>query len=512
MKTMKRIMALTLSVLMMFSLAACSKGNNETQVVANGDAASSADVVANGDAANDTPGSVTKVHNNVIEIGTWWTQHYDSNDTSVEDNPDYLNAIDQEGDTEETKKINAVNRAQMEARFAHVAEVEQKYNVKYYWKNLTYSGVEESINTSILAGSPDCDIYLVDSPMAFPAQANGLAIDLRTFVPADHDIFNDQIVASFIDLGDGKACLIKRQGGMTNTYPLAFNVQMLEDNNLEDPRDLWARGEWTWAKFDEYCKILTQDTDGDGQVDQYGFSGFATDTLEQLLMSNGATIASGTTTTITDSKVAEALQQLQDMYTTYNYCYPYDIGGENAHETMRFAYKEGKSGFFPISCWFHTEGTADYDWDGSLGSDTLNFDIAYVRWPVGPSGNKDTNAAMNDTGAELYIIPAGVQEPDVVFNTLFDSWNWYDYDISKRDDPASFNWWITANGREKEYQDANFACQQDCMAHSEVDLWQSLGFYYDLDSIVDGAMTPAQWQETYKQQVQDGLDAVFGNK
>lgn len=505
MKNFKRVIALALTLIMVLSLAACSGNSEGTKVVENGDTAQG--VAANGDQAS---GPVTKVHNNEILIGSWWTSHYDSADTSVEDNPDYLNAIDAEGDDDETKAVNAANRKALQMRFDSVSKIEQKYDVKYYWKNLTYEGVKESINTSILAGSPDCDIYLVESQLALPAQANNLCVNLHDILPADHDIFTDQIVASYLDIGDGKACIIQRQGGMVNTFPLGFNVQMLEDNNLEDPRDLWERGEWTWDKFIEYCKILTQDTDGDGVDDQYGFSGFATDTLECLMMSNGAQIASGTQTTINDSKVAEALQQLQDMYTTYNVCYPYDFG-DNAYETMRFAYKEGKSGFFPISCWFHTEGTADYDWDGSLGEDSLTWDIAYVRWPVGPSGNKNTNPGLNNTGAELYMIPTGVQEPELVFNVLYDSWNWYDFDTTLRDDPASFTWWITASGSKKEFQDSNFKVQQDCMAHSEVDLWQSLGFYYDINSIVNGEMTPSQWQETYKQQVQDGLDAFFGN-
>lgn len=31
-----------------------------------------------------------------------------------------------------------------------------------------------------------------------------------------------------------------------------------------------GQGEWTWDKFLEYCDILTQDTDGDGTIDQWG--------------------------------------------------------------------------------------------------------------------------------------------------------------------------------------------------------------------------------------------------
>ena len=45
--------------------------------------------------------------------------------------------------------------------------------------------------------------------------------------------------------------------------------------------------------------------------------------------------------------------------------------------------------------------------------------------------------------------------------------------------------------------------------------WLSLGVDYGTDAgnglqlIIKGEMTPAQFQETFKQQVQDGLDAYF---
>ena len=111
---------------------------------------------------------------------------------------------------------------------------------------------------------------MVESGMAIPAQMNGLAIDLKTVLPADHDLFTTQKIVTYFDLGDGKACIfspVKAENVVAANYPLGFNKQMLEDNNLEDPRALWERGEWTWDKFIEYCQVLTQDTDGDGQND-----------------------------------------------------------------------------------------------------------------------------------------------------------------------------------------------------------------------------------------------------
>ena len=496
MKNFKRILAVVLAMSMILSLAACSSDDNssstkerETQIANNGDVATTA-----------------KRTNDVV-IGTWWVQHYDSNDTALEDSPDYTVAVtDSQSSDEDTAKTGAINLSVMQKKFDNVKTIENKYGIKFYWENLTYSGVKESINTSILAGTPDCDIYLTDASMAIPAQANGLCIDLKTILPADHDLFTDQNVMSYLDMGDGKACILMRQGGMTNSHPLAFNVQLLEDNNLEDPRDLWERGEWTWDKFIEYAQVLTQDTDGDGQIDQYGLGGYYPDLFEELMLSNGANIAAGTEQQLTSSKMTEVLQFISDIYNVYNVAEP--VNSEDDANLCRTSYRSGNIGFFMCDVWIQQTDGSDYDWDGSLGY-TLPFDIAYCHWPVGYSGNQETDAQLNNVGGELYIIPAGVEDPETVFNVLYDMWNWYDLDTEVRDDPATLNWWINATGRTDEYRQANFKVQQEIVSKQTVDIWNSMGVEFDLWSLASGEMTPAQFQETYKQSFQDALDALY---
>ena len=56
----------------------------------------------------------------------------------------------------------------------------------------------------------------------------------------------------------------------TKPYLVAYYIPMFKDNGLETPGELYAKGEWTWDKFIEYCDLLTQDTDGDGKIDQWG--------------------------------------------------------------------------------------------------------------------------------------------------------------------------------------------------------------------------------------------------
>lgn len=500
MKT-KKIIAAGLIAAMSLGLVACGASNTDTT---SGDATTGDQTVSVA-----TPSG----HNEEIAIGTWWVEYYDSLSDSKELSPDYLTALkDMESEDPDTAEQGQINLSIAEKKWDNVKKIEDKYDVKFYWQNLTFEGVVDSINTSILAGSPDCDVYRVQAETGIPAQNNGMAINLKDILPADSDVFNAQEIVSYLDLGDDKACLffpVVASAAIENTYPLAFNVQILEDNNLEDPRELYKRGEWTWDKFVEYMQVCTQDTDGDGKIDQYGYAGFVKETFEQLMMSNGANIAAGDTETLSSPEVGEVLQFIADMYNTYNVCTPYDYTSDDPDatpwETDRRKYHEGNVAFFPIAAWLLAD-TGEYDWDGSLGVQAT-WDCAFVRWPVGPSGNQETNAGKNNVAGGLFMIPAGVQEPELVYNVMCDYWNWYDGDTSLRDNKAALNWWYATTGRTEEYQNANFDVMKESGSKITFDLWDKLGVEMDFESLMKGLSTPAQIQETSKLEYQAALDA-----
>ena len=119
-------------------------------------------------------------------------------------------------------------------------------------------------------------------------------------------------------------------------------------------------------------------------------------------------------------------------------------------------------------------------------------------------------------GGEFYIIAAGGKNPEQAYHLLYDMWNWYDGDTSIRDSKELMSWWYRVTAKDPALQDANFNVMFECGAKTTLDLWQSVGVDYGTDAgnglelLIRGEMTPAQFQETFKQQVQDGLDAYFG--
>ncbi|MCR5584087.1 MAG: hypothetical protein K6F63_01475 [Lachnospiraceae bacterium] len=507
----KKIVAAVLSAAMVLSLAACGNKEVAPTVVANNDAAST-QTVNNGDAAstqtvnNGDAASTKKLTG--INIGSWWVQPYDSDD-KMEDADDWVTNQDKEGDDAATLETKAFNRKVMQLKWDNVKKIEEKFGFKYYWQNLTYTGTKDSINQSIIAGTPDCELYLVDTSMGIPAQLNGLAVDLKKVLPADADIFTNQNVIKYLDLGDGKASIIARVSAekqVEGTYPLGFNMQLIEDAGLEDPRVLWEKGEWNWDTFIDYCETLTKDTDGDGQIDQWGYCGYQAETFSELMMSNGANVAAGTKQTLDSPETIEVLQMYYDMYNTYNVCYPYDFDGTPS-DSMRNQYTQGNIAFFPIAAWI-AAGNKDYDYGDTVGT-YLDWNTAYVRWPVGPHGDKDTNAGKNATSGEYYIIPEGVAEPEKVYEFLYDYWNWFDGDTTIRDDKKILNWWYGVTSRDSELQDANFEVMNDCGLHTTFDLWSDSGVNYNFYGLMRGEITPSQFAETYKNEVQAFLDGYF---
>lgn len=130
------------------------------------------------------------------------------------------------------------------------------------------------------------------------------------------------------------------------------------------------------------------------------------------------------------------------------------------------------------------------------------FDVCMVPWPVGPSGNQETNKMKNVTSGNAWMIPSGVEDPEFVYNVFYDWTNWYNFDTEYRD--SNLSWWEDAVITEE-----NFAVMEELGARENFDLWNNLGVAYDLEGLITGVITPSQFQETYKQLYQDALDAFF---
>ena len=473
----KKLLSLGLCAAMVAGMTACGNEGGDTPVGGSGESGSMVESSNAGEQSSDAEqsgSSAGSLYNEgetrTIRVGTWYDHYYDSTHKDIYENP----AVSDE--------------EQAQAQFDVVKEIEEKYNVRIEFVNLTWDGIQESINTSILAGTPDCDIYEGDMTFLIPAALNGFVTNLADVLPADNDIFNEQMIFSPTDIGNGDGVYIfKSNSGESqyyNTYPLAFNAQMLEDAGLQNPNELYANGEWTWEKWREYLIALTQDTDGDGVIDVYGF-GSRTDFLVQnLLTSNGTYIARNDKENLSSNEVGEVLEFIYNMYNVDRVARPWNADDFNDNQN---AYMKGSAAWI-----------SDANKDVELG-----FDIIWAPWPIGPHGNEETNVLRNGASGNAWMIPTGVKDPELVFTAFQDWQNWYHGDTDWRD--GNMTWWEDCAITEENLEVMGYLGSRE-----GIEIYGALG--EDLitwSDLLDGVNTPAQFQEIYKQPIQDALDGFF---
>ena len=403
-----------------------------------------------------------------ITMGTWFDIYYTSAHNSIYDNPE----------------VNDPFVAEMELE--NMRAIEEKHNIEFYTINLTWEGIQESIVTSILAGQPNCDIYMVDTQFGIPAVLNGLAISLESMGLAGTDVFEEQLVMKDLNVGQDETYLFR--GSISSgipLYPLAFNMNMVAEKGLENPQDLWDRGEWTWSVWRDYLIALTDTTNG-----IYGWSGYWTNMLEHLLFSNNAFIAPGPQTTITSPETVAVFDLIYQIYNNDRTGRPWD---ESEWTINNKLYAEGRSGFWIGADWIFQEFN---------GEGELTFDIGVVPWPLGPNADIN-NLKHGGTSGNWYMIPMYTNNPRQVYDVVFDWLNWYDYE---RELAENWEW-----SRNMYMSDRNFEYALMMNQNTGLDIYGDLGLgdSFSMVEIMNGEKTAAQYAEEVKQVVQDALDNFF---
>ena len=420
----------------------------------------------------------------IITIGTWYDKYYVSKHTDVFDDP---GAVPSDGTPEGGRSIDIAQK-----RLDNMRRIEQKYNIVLEYVNMTFDGIQESIRTSIPQGSPDVDVYEADLQFAIPVVAHGWAESLEEMGLDGTDIFTDQHVMKYLRLlGHEDTHLFNPTlSGGTNAYILSFNLDMIRAAGLDDPRDLYDNGLWTWEVWREYLKALTVDRSGEGLPDIYGWSGYWTHLLQNLLFSNNAAIAAGEEETLSSDGAGQVLDFIYNIYNIDRTARPWDVLNWDINNSL---YAEGLSGFWVGADWlFQEQGGAD-----------LPFEVGVVPWPCGPGGDDRTNTLSTPAGA-WYFIPRGVEDARLVYDVLFDWVNWYEGDMELGAD-RSWSRSMYMNGR-------NFEYAAMMASRPGLDLWESLGrdFGFGLADLLAGNASPDDIVEEYSEQFQQALDRFFG--
>lgn len=124
------------------------------------------------------------------------------------------------------------------------------------------------LGARVMAGdSPD---LFLGRPEDFPNLVNQ-----ELFQPLDDLIdFDHPIWEGVREINNRLTWKGKRYIAITEAKPwrvVWYNKELFEANGLDTPRDYYYRGEWDWDTLLYLADMLTYDSNGDGNIDQFGF-------------------------------------------------------------------------------------------------------------------------------------------------------------------------------------------------------------------------------------------------
>ncbi len=120
----------------------------------------------------------------------------------------------------------------------------------------------ERILTAIAAGHPP-DVFLLDDSDVPAFADHGAVIDLAPYLArlgVDPVRYDSTVLGIF------------RRGSAVYALPRGYTpIVIVYNKDLFDRAGLpYPTSDWTWDEFRRVARVLTRDTDGDGQVDQWG--------------------------------------------------------------------------------------------------------------------------------------------------------------------------------------------------------------------------------------------------
>jgi len=271
---------------------------------------------------------------------------------------------------------------------------EERYGGRIQYEVTGWENREMKHISAISAGEP-FDVLLM-TPEEFPK-----TIMKKMIQPADpyfnpeDPLWNPAVLELFKWKGMHYAF-----GGKTEPVGIWFNVTMFENNGLMTPLEYYEMGEWTFENFIYVATELTQDTTGDGQIDQWGYSSWMN---ELYALANGGEFVrynpDGTIELVWDNpKTIAGIQLLSDSYHRYQYA---DIALFNAWNGPFIAGKMAMWGERP-------------QWRANIQNSDMMDEFDWAPFPVGPGNTNGTqpgfvdgwaivNGARNPQGAAAYI-------------------------------------------------------------------------------------------------------------
>ena len=252
---LRRIFCLLLAITMIFSVAACGKTDNSGSTLDFDDEGWDIQVDANTDANNESKdqGSTSVVSNG------------NSGSVAPTKNADTLSLSELTAQIPSKLRGTTINVfswnpiKDVTGAEKVIADFEKKTGIKVKWEQGSYDKYDEAIIAKINSGAaPDVIRYNEPNPGRMSTTQ-----DLKTATGFDFkgEIWDDKVAEAFTVNGKTYGINLKNTFNKQPTVVM-YLKSTIENQQLEDPYQLWKQGKWTFDKFLDMCREFKEKTNG----------------------------------------------------------------------------------------------------------------------------------------------------------------------------------------------------------------------------------------------------------
>ena len=352
-----------------------------------------------------------------------------------------------------------------------------------------------------ITGKQVPDVFYVDPGSVQAYVKTGIIRDITEDVESDEDLDLANVWQYGVDsyrfdgklMGQGAIYAMPKDVG---PFSFGYNRTMFEKAGIPLPdKDT----PYTWDQFVDVAKQLTQDTNGDGTLDQWGTGLNVQWNLQPFVWSNGGDWLNEdrTEVTVDSPEFAEALQWFADLSNVEGVT-PSTADAQTLDTYQRWM--QGQIGFFPVGPWdVPVYEKLDFDWDlipypvgatGETATWTGTLGIAVSESTKDPeTAAKLAIYLSTDRTAQQSLVDAGVQIPNLI-------------------DMA--NEWVTASTLPPENKQEFLDIVQDYGRALPANTTYSAEWYDELfkniQPVLDGEQTAADYLEEVQPRMQEMLD------
>lgn len=370
-----------------------------------------------------------------------------------------------------------------------VAEAEELFNVKIELPQFGWDQATDTFMSRLLSGESENDIWYMSHQFAVPIMKDGAFYPMQKVLPEGYFDGMYPSLKAMVDnlIIDGNIYAFhSMHSAMNDMVFFIWNKTLFAREGFPDLNEAYARGEWTWELATDIAIKATRDTDGDGIIDQYGFSEVY---AWPFVLAHGATVVEQDEATgkwIFAMNNEPSLQALQQIYE-WNHVHQVASGDWN-----QTPFREGKRAFANMPAWMLWALPGEMD-----------DEYGILPYPKGP--NNEENAAPTDV-LNMFYIPANSFDPlavAAIVDFLMADPDDYYYDVidnqivGQAPDPESAQ--IMENAINQ--WDGQFDLVRGFAGASILDA--------AMGAIISGEKTPAQAMSEIRPQMQAAIDDLL---